>query len=243
MDYKTEDIPQNVDTGEATSMSKKRIWLAVTVIVLIFVVIVAALLMPQLTSNDAGTAPSELEPSAELPEWKAAEIEAAFYNLQSESDLIRIVPHGEYYLTLGERRPNIVDVNGEIALYIIAEKDGSYQILSSYRCEPILSPGFVVEVLHFEQMTIVFGGVGEKFVLFPGGEKTVFFDDVEVKAVYSNRQEETAKLIQNDTFLFVCDADMSISDVQFLVDGENVTSYIKVYHSPPEVRQLEASEP
>ena len=88
MDCKTEDIPQNADTGEATSMSKKRIWLAVTVIVLIFVVIVAALLMPQLTSNDAGTALSELEPSAELPEWKAAEIEAAFYNLQSESDLI-----------------------------------------------------------------------------------------------------------------------------------------------------------
>lgn len=221
----------------------KRIWLAAIVILLIAIVIVAALLMPQPTSDDIRTAPSESETSAELPEWKAAEIEAAFYSLQSESDLIQIVPHGEHYLTLGERRPNIVDVNGEIALYIIVEKDGCYQILSSYHCEPILSPGFVVEVLNFEQMTIVFGGVGEKFVLFPGGEKTVFFDDAEVKAVHSSRQEETANLNQNDTFLFVRDADMSISDVQFLVGGENVTSYIEVYHSPPEVRQLEASEP
>ena len=224
-------------------MSKKRIWLVVIVVALISIAVVAILLIPQLVSDDTGTTPSELEISAELPEWKVAEIEASFYNLQSESDLIRIIPHEEYYLVLGERRSNIVDVNGEIALYIIAEETGSYQILSSYHCDPILSPGFVVEVLHFEQMTIVFGGVGEKFALFPGGESTVFFDDIEVNVVYSNRQEEMAKLNQNDAFLFVCDADICVSDVQFLLDGEDVTSYTKVYDKPPEIRQFEVSEP
>lgn len=213
-------------------MGRKKFWIA-GVAALIVIIAAAALLMPRPAPEQAA------QPPAASPDLEAAE--DAFYTLQSESDLIRIVPHGAYCLALGELRPNEVAANGQIALYIMSEQDGEYQILSSYHCDPILSPGFVAEVLHFEEMTIVFGGVGEKFVLFPGGEETVSFDAAEVRTTYSDQQENSASLRQNETFLFVRDAAVDVSDIQFSVDGEVVTGYVKVYDEPPVVRQLEAS--
>ena len=213
-------------------MGRKKFWIA-GVAALIVIIAATALLMPRPAPEQAA------QPPAASPDLEAAE--DAFYTLQSESDLIRIVPHGAYCLVLGELRPNEVAANGQIALYIMLEKDGEYQILSSYHCDPILSPGFVAEVLRFEEMTIVFGGVGEKFVLFPGGEETVSFDAAEVRTTYSDQQENSASLRQNETFLFVRDAAVDVSDIQFAVDGEVVTGYVKVYDEPPVVRQLEAS--
>lgn len=214
-------------------MGRKNFWIA-WVAALIVIATAAALLIPRPAPEQ------DAQPPAVSPDLEAAE--DAFYTLQSESDLIRIVPHGACCFALGELRPNEVAANGQIALYIMSEQDGEYQILSSYHCDPILSPGFVAEVLHFEEMTIVFGGVGEKFVLFPGGEETVSFDAAEVRTTYSDQQEDSASLRQNETFLFVRDATVDVSDIQFSVDGEVVTGYVKVYDEPPVVRQLEASD-
>lgn len=213
-------------------MGRKNFWIA-GVAALIVIATAAALLIPRPAPEQ------DAQPPAVSPDLEAAE--DAFYTLQSESDLIRIVPHGACCFALGELRPNEVAANGQIALYIMSEQDGEYQILSSYHCDPILSPGFVAEVLHFEEMTIVFGGVGEKFVLFPGGEETVSFDAAEVRTTYSDQQEDSASLRQNETFLFVRDAAVDVSDIQFSVDGEVVTGYVKVYDEPPVLRQLEAS--
>lgn len=213
-------------------MGRKNFWIA-GVAALIVIATAAALLIPRPAPEQDAQQP------AVSPDLEAAE--DAFYTLQSESDLIRIVPHGACCFALGELRPNEVAANGQIALYIMSEQDGEYQILSSYHCDPILSPGFVAEVLHFEEMTIVFGGVGEKFVLFPGGEETVSFDAAEVRTTYSDQQEDSASLSQNETFLFVRDAAVDVSDIQFSVDGEVVTGYVKVYDEPPVLRQLEAS--
>ena len=213
-------------------MERKNFWIA-GIAALIVIIAAAALLIPRPAPEQAA------QPPAASPDLEAAE--DAFYTLQSEANLIRIVPHGAYCFVLGELRPNEVAANGQIALYIMSEKDGEYQILSNYHCDPILSPGFVAEVLHFEEMTIVFGGVGEKFVLFPGGEETVFFDAAEVRTTYSDQQEDSAALRQNEAFLFVRDAAVDVSDIQFAVDGEVVTGYVKVYDEPPVVRQLEAS--
>ena len=214
-------------------MGRKNFWIA-GVAALIVIATAAALLIPRPAPEQ------DAQPPAVSPDLEAAE--DAFYTLQSESDLIRIVPHGACCFALGELRPNEVAANGQIALYIMSEQDGEYQILSSYHCDPILSPGFVAEVLHFEEMTIVFGGVGEKFVLFPGGEETVSFAAAEVRTTYSDQQEESAALRQNETFLFVRDTAVDVSDIQFSVDGEVVTGYVKVYDEPPVVRQLEASD-
>lgn len=214
-------------------MGRKNFWIA-GVAALIVIATAAALLIPRPAPEQDAQQP------AVSPDLEAAE--DAFYTLQSESDLIRIVPHGACCFALGELRPNEVAANGQIALYIMSEQDGEYQILSSYHYDPILSPGFVAEVLHFEEMTIVFGGVGEKFVLFPGGEETVSFDAAEVRTTYSDQQEDSASLRQNETFLFVRDATVDVSDIQFSVDGEVVTGYVKVYDEPPVLRQLEASD-
>ena len=213
-------------------MERKNFWIA-GIAALIVIIAAAALLIPRPAPEQAA------QPPAASPDLEAAE--DAFYTLQSEANLIRIVPHGAYCFVLGELRPNEVAANGQIALYIMSEKDGEYQILSNYHCDPILSPGFVAEVLHFEEMTIVFGGVGEKFVLFPGGEETVSFAAAEVRTTYSDQQEESAALRQSETFLFVRDTAVDVSDIQFSVDGEVVTGYVKVYDEPPVVRQLEAS--
>ena len=214
-------------------MGRKNFWIA-GVAALIVIATAAALLIPRPAPEQ------DAQPPAVSPDLEAAE--DAFYTLQSESDLIRIVPHGACCFALGELRPNEVAANGQIALYIMSEQDGEYQILSSYHCDPILSPGFVAEVLHFEELTIVFGGVGEKFILFPGGEETVSFDAAEVRTTYSDQQEDSASLRQNETFLFVRDAAVDVSDIQFSVDGEVVTGYVKVYDEPPVLRQLEASD-
>ena len=74
-----------------------------------------------------------------------------------------------------------------------------------------------------------------------GGEETVSFAAAEVRTTYSDQQEESAALRQNETFLFVRDTAVDVSDIQFAVDGEVVTGYVKVYDEPPVVRQLEAS--